>query len=278
MITTIVNGTFTDQISVTDRALNYGDGVFETIAVHDKALHYWNEHYQRLQKGCDILGFSAPTESELLADIKKLTLFAGSSVIKIIVSRGQGGRGYLAAGVTQATTVITQHTWPEYVNRYQSQGIKSRICQHRLIINPALVGIKHLNRLDQVLARNEWHNDDIQEGFMLDCDENITEGTCTNIFFKTNNEWITPADSNCAVAGVMRAAVINKASQTGLEIKQQNIKLSELAAVTECFVCNSIWGVVPVLSCDSYHFEISDELRQLQTELEQEIKSVSYVI
>jgi len=278
MTNAIVNGIFTDQISVTDRALNYGDGVFETIAVHNNALQYWAEHYKRLQKACNTLAIAAPSERDLLADIKKLALFAGSSVIKIIVSRGQGGRGYSAAGVTDVTTVITQHAWPEYVSRYQSQGINSRICQHRLIINPALVGIKHLNRLDQVLARNEWHNDDIQEGFMLDPDANIIEGTCTNIFLKTGNGWVTPVDTSCAVAGVMRAAVINKASQTGLIIKQQNIKLSELASVKECFVCNSIWGVVPVLSCDSYYFEISDELRQLQTELEQEIESVSYVI
>jgi len=278
MTIAVVNGALTDQISVTDRAFNYGDGVFETIAVHNQALHYWSEHYQRLQKGCDVLGFSAPTESELLADIKKLSLSTDSSIIKIIVSRGQGGRGYSPAGVAQPTTVITQHTWPEYVSRYQSQGINSRLCQHRLIINPALVGIKHLNRLDQVLARNEWHNDNIQEGFMLDGDGNIIEGTCTNIFLKTSNGWVTPAVNSCAVAGVMRAAVINKASQTGLVIKQKNIKLSELASVKECFVCNSIWGVVPVLSCDTYRFEISDEFIQLQKELEQEIESVSYVI
>ena len=278
MINAVVNGALTNQVSITDRAFNYGDGVFETIAVHNKALHYWNEHYQRLEKGCEALGISSPSESELLADIKKLALSANSSIIKVVISRGQGGRGYSAAGVTQTTTVITQHEWPGYITRYQSQGINSRICQHRLLINPALVGIKHLNRLDQVLARNEWHNDDIQEGFMLDRDDNIIEGTCTNIFLKTSKGWVTPADDSCAVAGVMRAAVINKASQTGLVINKQSVKLSELASVKECFVCNSIWGVVPVLSCDSYHFEINDDMRQIQTELEQEIETVSYVI
>ena len=278
MINAIVNGILTDQISITDRALNYGDGVFETVAVHNGALHYWHEHYQRLQKGCEVLGISAPSESALIADIKKLSLSASSSIIKIIISRGQGGRGYSASGVSHATSIIMLHEWPEYIARYQSQGINSRICQHRLIINPALVGIKHLNRLDQVLARNEWHNDDIQEGFMLDSDANVIEGTCTNIFFKTANGWMTPAADTCAVAGVMRSAIINKADKMNLVINQQALNLSELAAAKECFVTNSIWGVVPVLTCDKYRFEISDDIRQLQTELQQEIESVSYVI
>lgn len=267
-----------DQISIKDRAFNYGDGVFETIAVHHNKLHYWSEHFHRLKLGCDSLGIKPPNENDLLSDIAKLDLSESSSVLKIVVSRGEGGRGYSVSGVGEPNTVISKNPWPVFVGPYQQEGIKVRLCQHRLIINPALAGIKHLNRLDQVLARNEWHNDDYQEGLMLNQGDYLLEGISSNLFVKINQQWITSPAKDCVVAGVMRDAVVRKMDGLGINLEQRKIHVSELSSVKEMFVSNSIWGIVPVVYCESNVFEIGNNTQQLQTKIEQEKESVSYVI
>lgn len=267
-----------DQVSIKDRAFNYGDGVFETVAVHDTKMHYWSEHYHRLKLGCDRLGIKPPNENDLLNDIAKLDLSENSAVLKIVVSRGEGGRGYSVNDVGEPNIVISKNSWPVFVESYQQEGIKVRLCQHRLIINPALAGIKHLNRLDQVLARNEWHNDDYQEGLMLDQDDYLLEGISSNLFVKINQQWITPPVKDCAVAGIMRNAVVRKMDDLGINLEQRKIHVSELSSVKEMFVSNSIWGIVPVVSCESNLFEKGDNTQQLQMGIEQEKESVSYVI
>ena len=278
MTQSLVNGVAADTISIKDRAFNYGDGVFETIAVHNKKLHYWAEHFSRLKHGCERLGITAPVEADLLTDIAKLSFNDESSVLKIVISRGQGGRGYAAAGITEPNIIISNNPWPAFVESHQQQGITVRICQHRLMINPALVGIKHLNRLDQVLARNEWHNDLIQEGLMRDQEDDLVEGISSNLFIKINNEWTTPPDQDCAVSGVMRKSVLAKAEQLGITIKQRKINQSELSLVQEMFVCNSIWGIVPVLACGDIVFKTSDDCKQVQKGIKQDIAAVSYDI
>lgn len=276
MSLSIINGVLTDQISIKDRGLNYGDGVFETIAVHHKKLHYWTAHYNRLKMSCERLSIKAPDEKTLSADIAQLAFDATSSVIKIIVTRGQGGRGYSSEGISEPNIVISNNPWPSFVESYQQQGIKVRLCEHRLIINPALAGIKHLNRLDQVLARNEWHNDEYQEGLMLDQDDNLLEGISTNVFVKIDQQWITTPSKACVVDGVMRAAVLRNADKADINIEQRMITYSDLSNVKEMFVTNSIWGIVPVRSCESYLFKIGNDCRKLQKSLEKD--SVSYVI
>lgn len=276
MTSVLVNGVSTDQLSIKDRAFNYGDGVFETIAVSERRLHYWSEHFQRLKQGCERLAIKPPVEVELIADIKKMQFPNGPSVLKIVCSRGLGGRGYATTGSEQPSLIISINSWPRFVLDYQQQGVNVRLCQHRLIINPALAGIKHLNRLDQVLARNEWHNEQIQEGLMLDQHGYLLEGVSTNLFVMIDNQWCTAAANECAVAGVIRHAIINKAKLINMNIEERKIHQSELASVQQMMVCNSIWGVVPVNSCDSYQFEISDDCRLLQAEIEKEKRTVSY--
>lgn len=243
-----------------------------------KKLHYWSAHYLRLKQGCERLGITPPKEVDLLDDLKKLSVTESSAVLKLVISRGEGGRGYSAMGVDKATVILSLNPWPDFVETYQRKGIDVRLCQHRLIINPALAGIKHLNRLDQVMARNEWHNDSIKEGLMLDQNDHIVEGVSTNIFIKINDSWLTPPTHTCAVAGIMRDAVLKKAEQTGINIEQRKIHHSELSSAKQMFVTNSIWGLVPVVACESYQFDTGDDYKHLQMDLEQDIESVSYDI
>jgi len=277
MIKALINGQPDTVVSITDRAFNYGDGVFETIAVNDRKLQFWSKHYQRLSNGCEKLSIIPPAEEKLLDDIKKLVPQQGKFVLKIIVSRGAGGRGYAAESSLAPTIVVSLNHWPENNQIRIEKGIRARLCEHRLVINPALAGIKHLNRLDQVIARNEWHNSDFDEGIMLDLNDNLLEGTASNLFVKINNQWQTAPEKDCAVAGVMRAFILEQLAKKNIACIEKRIKQSELPLVDEVFVCNSIWGIIPVIQCDEFQFSIGDDVKDLQKELDQQLDSYSYV-
>lgn len=278
MIKALINGEPATTVSIKDRAFNYGDGVFETIAVKNKQLQFWSSHFLRLKKGCQKLGIDQPDEKQLLSDIKQLITESDQFVLKILISRGTGGRGYAVDGVLSATIVLSLNPWPVDIETKQTHGINTRLCQHRLAINPALAGIKHLNRIDQVIARNEWHNTDITEGIMLDYEDYLIEGTATNLFVKINGQWQTAPEKNCAVAGTIRAFVLAHAGKKNLAICERKVHHSELSSVEEMFVCNSIWGIVPVVSCDQLQLTAGDDTRHLQKELEQHLVSYSYDI
>ncbi len=278
MIKALINSQLTSNISIEDRAFQYGDGVFETIAVNNKMLQFWPEHYQRLIAGCNKLGITPPAEQTLLKDIKQLVTENNLFVLKIIVSRGCGGRGYLANSSLTPSIVITLNDWPGHIQQKKEAGIHTRICQHRLLINPALAGIKHLNRLDQVIARNEWHNNDFDEGIMLDLNDNLLEGTASNLFVKINNRWQTADDHDCAVTGVIRGFVLEQLVNKKITCIEEKINKSELSLVQEMFVCNSVWGIIPVTRCDEFEFSIGNDTRELQKDLDQQVNSGSYVI
>jgi len=278
MIKSIINSQSASNISIEDRAFQYGDGVFETIAVDNKKLQFWSEHYQRLIAGCKKLAITPPSEQLLLEDIRQLVTDENQYVVKLIVSRGCGGRGYLADSSLTPNIVVTLNDWSGDIQQKQEAGIRIRICQHRLVINPTLAGIKHLNRLDQVIARNEWHNSDFDEGIMLDLNDNLLEGTASNLFAKINNQWHTAAVQDCAVAGVIRAFVLEQLTNKNKVCIENKMNKSELPLIEEMFVCNSVWGIVPVTQCEEFEFSTGNDTRDLQKEMDQQVDSRSYVI
>ena len=166
MVKTLINGIETDSLSSSDRGLQYGDGLFETIALRSGAVEYWEAHYQRLSEGCQKLAIKAPSEALLLSEIGLLRRsvrlgaseydFTQNGVIKIIITRGVGERGYFAANSCEPTRILSLAPAPVYPSDYEKRGVKLKICRTRLSSNSTLAGIKHLNRLEQVLARAEW--------------------------------------------------------------------------------------------------------------------------
>jgi len=177
----LINGELNETLSAQDRGLHYGDGVFETIAVNKGNLLCWDKHYERLQFGCQILDFACPAK-ELLQNEAQQVISDAKEVLKIILTRGAGGRGYNPPKQITPTRIVANYPWPDYSDKQVKEGVKVRICDFRLGFNPKLAGIKHLNRLEQVLARNEWTDMGIAEGLMLDQNDNIIEGTMSNIF------------------------------------------------------------------------------------------------
>lgn len=248
----IINGRSEDNISPMDRGLHYGDGLFETIAYDSGNLLLWPQHLQRLHKGAERLGLSLISEQQWLDDIGQLSFEQPQAVVKLIQTRGVGGRGYYA-GSLSSTRIVARYDWPTYPAS-NGQGVKVRFCQTPVSVNPALAGLKHLNRLDNVLARNEWDDPGIGEGLMLDDRGMVIEGTMSNIFGLKDEVLYTPCLKRAGVKGVVRHEILHLARQQGMDTRCMDISQPQLLAMDELFICNSIIGIWPIIELDTHQW------------------------
>lgn len=249
LLACLVNGIDTDLVSSRDRGLHYGDGLFETVAVADGAPLQWGRHLKRLSDGAARLGMTLPSVDRLHAEAQRLCAGRRRAVLKLIVTRGIAGRGYAAAPDGEPTRVLSLYRWPDYPLEYREQGIAVRICRTRLGHNPALAGIKHLNRLEQVLARSELSGPHV-EGLMLDEDDRVIEGTMSNLFAVIDGVLTTPDLTRCGIAGVMRELIIEQARDILGGCRVQPMSRTELLQATEVFLSNSLIGIWPVRRID----------------------------
>lgn len=244
----LINGQPEDRIDARDRGLQYGDGLFETIAFRNQQLELLDQHLARLLSGTERLKLSlSPSDIDLIkTELKRVTgNLVSDAVIKVMVTRGMGGRGYQYAEHLPVTRIISSHPLPAYPPAHQT-GVTIRICEQRLAVNPQLAGIKHLNRLEQVLARNEWRDSQIAEGLMLDTAGHVVEGTMSNILLFRQGELLTPALNNCGIQGVMRGVLLQKARQLGWSVNETQLTLDDVLQADEWLLCNSIIGIWPV--------------------------------
>lgn len=259
-----------------DRGFQYGDGLFETLRVANGQPQHWSRHMARLLDGCERLGIVMPDIECLRAEAKGLLRDFGddeSGVLKITVTRGVGGRGYATTGVHEPTRVLTVSPAPEYPASHRTQGVKLRLCEMRLGDNPSLAGIKHLNRLEQVLARAEWDDPDIAEGLLLDNHNNIIEGTMSNLFCVQALEGVrpillTPELSRCGVRGVTRDRILEVATQLDIPHQEIDLQLSDLQQASEVFISNSLIGIWPVRQFQTQPYTVGPVTRQLSQALE----------
>jgi 4-amino-4-deoxychorismate lyase len=264
--TILINGEFQDRISIRDRGFQYGDGLFETLAVSQGKPVFWQRHMRRLQHGAERLGLTPPPESLLRQEAEQLCMNHAHAVLKIIVTRGVSSRGYRPAADTSPTRVLSLSPWPDYPAAYSQQGVAVRFCRMTLARNRFLAGIKHLNRLEQVLARAEWQ-DDYQEGLMQDTDGNVVEGTMSNIFAVSNGTLLTPDVSQCGVEGVMRGVVLECAAAASLPCRVADIRRQDILDADEVFLTNSLIGLWPVRKLEEQEFTVGRITRQLQQAL-----------
>lgn len=239
----LVNGIPQQHVNLNERALSYGDGVFETIRLHSGNPIFLAEHLERLKNACEVLGINCDF-TKLSEEITLLEAdFANFGVLKILLSRGQGGRGYRPDTALQATRILSLHLLPDNSGFDAQQGIAVFMCEQRLSQQKTLAGIKHLNRLEQVLAAKEWPEERLFEGLM--CDENayVIEGTRTNIFFAEAGTLATPSLSTCGVNGILRQLLLEKIPAIKIEAQ---VSLERLLQAEELFLCNSVIGVWPV--------------------------------
>ncbi|MGY6276352.1 aminodeoxychorismate lyase [Methylomonas sp. MgM2] len=260
----LLNGERRQCIDASDRGFQYGDGLFETIEVLNGKLLFFQQHLQRLLIGCERLLIPPPDLGLLQAEAEQLCADADHAVLKIIFTRGSGGRGYRQPDPVVPTRLLSLHPFPVYPDHFQTDGVVARFCRQRLAINPSLAGIKHLNRLEQVLARAEWQDDGYQEGLMLDYDDHVIEGTMTNLFFVKNEILHTPILTQCGIAGIVRKIVIDSAIRNNIVVCEQQFHKRSVLAADELFITNSVIGIWPIRQLDSQCFKVGRITRRIQ--------------
>lgn len=259
----LINGVAAETVSVCDRGFQYGDGLFETIAVYRGAPLLWERHVQRLLAGALRLGMSPPEPTLLRAEADQLCRGVERDVLKIILTRGIATRGYRPEVSATTTRVLSLSPWPAYPPSWSAAGVAVRLCQMRLASQPRLAGLKHLNRLEQVLARAEW-GDDYAEGLMQDESGNIIEGTMTNVFLVEQGTLCTPEVTRCGVEGVMRGAVLEQAERLGIVCRIGPVTAMQLEHADELFLTNSLIGLWPVQRIENRSYTIGQTTRKIQ--------------
>lgn len=251
-----INGKPEYSINAADRGLQYGDGLFETIAAIGGKPCLWERHLRRLRSGCRRLGIECPSPDRILSECLKEIAGRERGVLKLLLTRGAGGRGYRPPAATEPTCIVACHAWPDYPSRWWRDGIRLRFCSTPLGENPVLAGIKHLNRLEQVLAQAEWNDPEIAEGLMLDTGGRVVEGTMSNLFLIRDETLLTPDLSRCGVAGVMQGLVLDLAREQGICVQERVIVPADLDTADALFVTNSLIGLWPVQELEGRRYGV----------------------
>ena len=268
----LINGVPSGYVSVADRGLHYGDGLFETIACIGTHPLFIEQHLQRMQNAARILDIAFPDRNSILHDISTLLRSAGDSksIIKLLLTRGQGKRGYRYDAAQIPTRVCMLSAWPEYVAQWKQQGIKTRFCRTQASINPGLSGLKTLNRLENVLASSELGSR-FDEGFLCDIDGHVVEGTMSNVFAVIDDVLVTPDLSRCGINGIMREQVIASALEIGISVETVKLTRDELMKSQELFVSNSVIGICTVKQLEQQRLNCTMLTRSINKELEKRI-------
>jgi len=248
--TTLIDGEFSDRVPVQDRGFAYGDGVFRTMRMVSGVPLHWPLHYQKLSADCAAIGIVCPSAETLMDDITKL--FAEEvtertdSVAKIVITRGIGKRGYAPPAIMSPMRVVSKLAAPTYKNDFYKLGVSLRVCDLTLSKQPKLAGIKHLNRMENVLARMEWQDEQFFDGILRDDTGLVIECTMCNIFARFDNQLLTPLLNETGVAGVTRGQVMQLGNTFSMTVKEQNITMEQLLSADEVMVTNSLFGVFQV--------------------------------
>lgn len=269
----LINGIAAEYLSVTDRGLHYGDGIFETIACEDAHPVFMCQHLQRMENAAGILDIPYPGRHRFEQDIRRLLVGnSGKCVIKAILTRGTGKRGYRYDSGQAATRICMRSSWPDHVTEWQQHGIIVRFCDTPVSLNPVLAGIKSLNRLENVIASSELGTAH-DEGFMSDIDGHVIEGTMSNLFAVIEDTLVTPDLSRGGIKGVIREQIIDIAKNSNIKHEIRDIGKDELLSSAEIFICNSVTGICRVKQLQQQHYAQARMTTTIKTELEQRIKA-----
>ncbi|WP_345777475.1 aminodeoxychorismate lyase [Luteibacter sp. dw_328] len=230
----------TDRLGAADRGLMYGDGLFETLRVVDRAVPLWPRHVERLRASATRLGLPAPDTDAMLAGVQHLAHGLEDAVARITFTAGVGERGYARPRQAKPTIVISVGPLSLATDVYRD-GIALRQCDTRLGDQPLLAGMKHLNRLEQVLARSEWENTCWQEGLMADQEGRVVCATAANLFAVIGGRLVTPPVDRCGVAGVARAEVLASG-----DVDIGHVSPQQVVEADEVFLTSAVRGILPV--------------------------------
>ncbi len=242
--TVLVNGRPDPSISALDRGLAFGDGIFRTMAVRGGRILNAARHFERLRHDARVLGLDEPDES--LARKEVAFVAPGDATVKLILTRGEGGRGYAPPEVHRATRIVAAFPPLDYPPELSRAGVAVRRCSLVLGEQSRLAGVKSLNRLENVLARAEWSDPAIREGLLGDASGHLVEGTMSNVFLVSAGILATPGLERCGVVGAQRERVRDLAGRAGIACAVRDLSFAELEDADEVFLTNSLIGVWPV--------------------------------
>ncbi|MFT4045358.1 MAG: aminodeoxychorismate lyase [Solimonas sp.] len=262
----LIDGEVGDALAVDNRGLAYGDGVFRTLLVADGAALHVDDHLAALRADAARLALDVPDENALRRETAMLAAAQARAVIKWLLVRRSAGRGY-AVGTRGATRIVLRTAAPRYAGTHWTHGIAARIAALRLAAQPALAGVKHLNRLEQVLASHELA-DGIDELLMCDHHGRLVGGLRSNLFWVRDGGLCTPALQRCGVAGTMRGRVLRTAASLGIAHEEVDADAGVLERADEAFVTNALIGIWPLRRIDGRERPAPGALtRRLQIEL-----------
>ena len=258
----LVNGQPSQQVNLKDRGFFYGDGIFRTLLAVNGQPIQWALHYEKIIFDCKALGIPCPDHSQLLAEVLQTAPLYPRAAIKVVITRGEGPRGYGPPLSVKPTRVVMCEPLPK--REIPLEGITVRKCEIRVSEQPLLAGIKHLNRLENVLARAEWHDPAIHEGLMLDQALNVISGTMSNLFIIEGHHLLTPDLSRTGVAGVTRERVIALSEQLDLKISVDQLSFDRVASADAIFFVNSLIGCWPVGQLEEKRFPAHEKVVKIK--------------
>lgn len=241
-----------------NRGLAYGDGLFETMRVHHAELPLWPRHLARLRQGAERLGIALPSVDFIEAGIADAIAGCDAGVLKLLLTRGEGGRGYAPGIDVEPVWLLSSHALPAS----PATGLRLHWCETRLAAQPALAGIKHCNRLEQVLARAEAEAAGCDEGLLRDMAGNAISATSANLLALRDGRWLTPRVDACGVAGVLRGYLLEQG-----HIEAAELAADEVASADAVALCNAVRGILPVASLGARAWAPHPALAELQSEL-----------
>ena len=258
-----VNGQPTNQLSITDRSIAYGDGIFTTANIVAGKIELLPKHIERLTQGCQQLGLPKPNFVQLTDEITAAAQNHQQAVLKIIITAGEGGRGYSRRGINSPNVIISISSFPRHYIDWQDKGISLGLSEQKLGINPMLLGLKHLNRLEQVLIRRELDQRNEDDILLLNINDEIIETSCANIFWFLDEQLYTPDIKDSGVAGLMRALILEHIPCKLIT----KARLSDFYHASEVFICNSVMGIMPVRQFQDKTFSI-EKVKILQSAIQ----------
>jgi len=238
----VVNGVVQDHIAVASRGLAYGDGLFTTAKIINGRVEYLTAHINRLTSGCKTLAITVPNVNALTTQLEDIAKQYTLAVLKVIITASTGGRGYARAANNNIDIIISVYDFPTHYHQLHRHGLHLGESLQQLGCNPMLAGLKHLNRLEQVLLRKELDDSNYDDLLVTNINNHVVETTSANLFFYLNGKLHTPEIINSGVNGIMRQTLL--ALYPGTIVSSYS--LDDLAQVEAMFVCNSVMGVVPI--------------------------------
>lgn len=239
----LVDGEPAATVSALDRGLMYGDGVFRTLRLAAGRAVWLPAHLAKLAADAARLGIACPAEALWQDDVARAAAQYPEGVLKLVLTRGVGARGYASPESAAPTRLAVAGPLPAWPAALWETGIAARLCELRLARQTRLAGVKHLNRLENVLARAEWDDPDVREGILLDDGGRVISGISSNVFIYRAGELLTPRLDECGVAGVARARLIEQAASQGLPVREADFDFAALLAADEVLLSNSLIGV-----------------------------------